>query len=79
MDKEMRNLKLMVRLYSTGGFLSLGLGAYALFKGSFSIAVIFLLLALLTSMKADLTLLEYKGNQFSKVLKLLTVGELEEG
>jgi len=78
MDKEMRDLKLMVKLYSISGYICLGLCAYALFKGSLTVAIIFVLLNLLTSMKADITLLEYKGYQFGKVLRILALSENEE-
>jgi len=79
MDREMSDLKLMVKLYSISGYISLGLCAYALFKGNLTIAIIFVLLNLLTSVKADITLLEYKGDQFSKVLRILALSGNDDG
>jgi len=69
--KKYRKLKLKLRVHDILNYICVLMGIYSLFKASYMIAIIWLMIYFIVCLKADILLIKYGDGELTEALRIL--------
>jgi len=79
--RKFRKLRLTLRVYDILNYICIAMGIYSLYKHTWIVAIIWLMIYFIVCLKADMLVLDYKDSELTEALRILCepyVKEVEE-